>query len=188
MELMKAIDKRRSYRAFDPVEIDDEMVRDLAHAASRAPSCNNFQPWRFIFVRDSNTLERLKGTLAKGNYWAERASMIIAVISKPGLDCQIEGRDYNMLDTGMALGLLLLRAVDIDLATHPIAGFDHIRAKEILNIPMEYQLLPLVIVGKRSDDMTLIKKDWQVKQETERSERKPLEEIMFLDTFKVLDR
>lgn len=183
MEYDKVLEERRSYRAFDAVTIDEDMVREIAYAASRAASCSNNQPWRFVFVRKEDILDRVKGTLSPGNNWGERASMIVAVVSKPDLDCQIEGRDYNLLDTGMAMAHLMLKAVDIGLAVHPIAGFDQVEAKKVLNIPDDYQILPLIIVGKRSDDMTILTKDWQIQNEKKRSERKPLEEIMFLDRF-----
>lgn len=183
MEFDEVVEKRKSYRAFDPVEIDEDMIRDLSHAASRAASCSNNQPWRFIFVRENEYLDPLKETLSEGNSWGKRASMIIAVVSRPDLDCQIDKRDYNLLDTGMAMAHLLLKAVDLGLAVHPIAGFDHKKAKKVLNIPEEYQLLPLIIVGRKSEDMSILKKDWQIKKENERSERKSVEEIMFLDRF-----
>jgi nitroreductase len=184
MELKDVIEVRSSYRAFDHMEISDDMVREMAYSASRAPSCNNNQPWRFVFVREEKKLEELKETINRGNYWGKRASMIVAVFSKPELDCQIEQRDYNLLDTGMAMALLLLRAVDLGITTHPIAGFNQVRAKQVLNIPEEYQLLPLIIMGKRSDDLSLLVKDWQRDNEVKRSERKPLEEVMFMETFK----
>lgn len=183
MEFMDVLEKRKSYRAFDPVEITDEMVKDLAYAASRAPSCSNNQPWRFVFVKGEKKLNEIKKTLNKGNYWGERGSLIVAVFSKGDLDCQVRGRDYNWLDTGMAMMNLLLKAVDMGLATHPIAGFDEVEAKEVLNIPEEYTLLPLIIISKRSDDLSVLTKDWQIEGENKRSERRPLEEIYWIDEF-----
>jgi nitroreductase len=188
MELMDVIEGRKSYRAFDPVEITDEMVNDLMNAASRAPSCNNNQPWRFIFIRERDRLEMLKHTLSRGNYWGKRASMIVAVLSKPDLDCQGEEGDYNLLDTGMAMENLLLRATEIGLATHPIAGFDHEKARVILEVPEDYQLLPLIIFGKRSSDPGLLVREDHKKTETTRSERKPLNEVMEHERFGFTDR
>lgn len=183
MELMDAINERKSYRALDPIEITDEMVEELMQAASRAPSCNNNQPWRFIFIRDHERLDKIKGKLSMGNYWGGRASMIIALISRPDLDCQIEDRDYYLLDSGMAMGFLLLKATEMGLASHPVAGFDQNAVKEILKIPEDYQLLPLIIIGKRSEDLDLLTKDWQKESENKRSERRPLEEVMSMERY-----
>lgn len=187
MELMDAINERKSYRALDPVEITDDMVEELMQAASRAPSCNNKQPWRFIFIKDTEKLDRIKGTLSGGNYWGNRASMIIALISRPDLDCQIDGRDYNLLDSGMAMGFILLKATEMGLASHPVAGFDQNAAKEILEIPEDHQLLPLIIIGRRSEDLDLLTKDWQKESENMRSERRPLDEVMSMDRYEFND-
>lgn len=183
MELMEAIESRKAYRAFDHIEITDEMVRDLAYAASRAPSCNNNQSWRFIFVKNEPKLTEIKDTLTPGNYWAERASVIVAVFSKPDLDCQINERNYNLFDTGMASMNLMLKATDMGLASHPIAGFNNAEAKKVLGIPDDYELMTLIIIGKRSKDLSQLKKDWQIESEQKPSERKPLEEIFMIDAY-----
>ena len=187
VELMDAIAARMSIRAFDPVDIDYETVRELAYAASRAASRNNSQSWRFIFVKGKDRLYALRETLSPGNYWAKRASMIVAVRSRPDLDCRIGGIDYNLMDTGMALSQLLLSAVDLGLSVHPVAGFDRGKAKEVLGVPEDHQLPALVIVGKRSGDLTLLRKEWQIEAEEKVSERKPLEGIMSTDRFDFRD-
>ena len=183
MELMDTIEKRKSYRAFDPVDITDDMISEMMYAASRAPSCSNNQPWRFIFVRKKEVLDGLKDSLSEGNYWGLRASMIIALISRPDLDCQIDERNYNLLDSGMAMGLMLLKATEMGLATHPIAGFDQDLAKKILEIPADYQLLPLILVGRKSENPLLLKKEYHRESEKKRSERKPMEDVMAWDMF-----
>jgi nitroreductase len=53
---MDAIEARRAYRSLDPVAITKNLIKDLARSASLAPSCFNYQPWRFIFVKDPDVL------------------------------------------------------------------------------------------------------------------------------------
>ena len=79
-------------------------------------------------------LDEMRGALAKGNEWAQKASMIIAVHSKVEDDCLVAGREYFLFDTGMATALLILRAVELGLVAHPIAGFDEERVKEVLGL------------------------------------------------------
>ncbi|MGB9590523.1 MAG: nitroreductase family protein, partial [Candidatus Hydrothermia bacterium] len=69
MDVKTAIETRRAFRSLEPVEITDDLVEDLASAASLAPSCFNNQPWRFVFVRDPEVLKVLHGTLSRGNEW-----------------------------------------------------------------------------------------------------------------------
>ncbi|MCU0798341.1 MAG: nitroreductase family protein [Candidatus Thermoplasmatota archaeon] len=182
MELDEVMEQRRSFRALDGMEMTDDMVTDLAEAASLSPSCANNQPWRFVFVRKGPQLDLLLGTLSGGNYWARKASMVAAVITKPELDCRNEEGDYHWFDTGMATGLLLLKATEMGLLTHPIAGFDQKAARKVLEVPEGYELLTLIIFGKRSMDLSGLSEKHQ-KQETTRPERLPLEKIAFMERF-----
>ncbi|HEC37808.1 MAG TPA: nitroreductase, partial [bacterium] len=83
MNVKEAIEKRRAFRSLDPVKISDELIQKLAEVVEIAPSCANKQPWKLIFIRKKQELEKIFTTLSVGNKWVERASMIIAVFSKP---------------------------------------------------------------------------------------------------------
>ena len=133
MELNDVIEKRKAYRAFEPIEITDEFIQDIAYKASRAASCANKQPWRFIFVRDEAALTELHEALGGGNYWAKKASMIVAVFSKSDLDCIIGEREYYLFGTGMATAHLMLAVVDNGLVAHAMAGYDEDLAKKALS-------------------------------------------------------
>jgi nitroreductase len=160
------------------VEITDVMIHELATSAQLAASCFNNQPWRMIFVRNPKVLSQLFGVMSKGNRWTQAASMIIAVYSKKELDCMLKGRDYYLFDTGMAIGSLILRATEMGLVAHPIAGYNPEKAKEILGIPEEMTLITLVNVGKHSTDATSLLSEKQVQVEKERPARKSLDEII----------
>jgi len=82
MDVKKAIEQRRAYRSFEKVKISKELITDLASCAQITASCFNNQPWRYIFVYDSATLNKLHEALSSGNEWAKKASMIIVVIGK----------------------------------------------------------------------------------------------------------
>ncbi|MFW9943220.1 MAG: nitroreductase family protein, partial [Candidatus Thorarchaeota archaeon] len=102
MDVKEAIKNRRAYRSLDPIEITDDLIRDLAETVRITLSCANRQPWNFIFVKDKEQLNRLFTVLSEGNKWVEKASMMIAVFSKPENDCVIGERLYYLFDTGMA--------------------------------------------------------------------------------------
>jgi nitroreductase len=183
MDVKKAIKERRAYRSLDPVEITDELIRDFAHCAQIAPSCMNKQPWRFIFVRDKDKLEKLFTTLSKTNKWIERASMMIAVFSKPKLDCMIKERSYYLFDTGLATAFIILRATELGLVAHPIAGFNEKEAKEILDIPEEMTLITFVNIGKHSDKINPDLTENMKLGEKQRPPRKSLNEFSYIDSY-----
>ena len=179
MDVTTAIATRRAYRSLMPVEITEELINDLAKHAQLSATCFNNQPARFVFVYDQEILEKLKGTLSKGNVWATAASMIIAVFSKIELDCDVKGRHYYLFDTGQETAFLQLRATELGLVAHPIAGFHQDEVKELLNIPAEMTVITLIIVGKKSDHINPILSDKQKESENKRPERLPLEKICF---------
>jgi len=178
---MDAIEARRAYRSLDPVSITENLIRDLARSAGLAPSCFNYQPWRFVFVKDPRVLKEIHENLSKTNRWAERASMFVAVYSRADDDCKVRGRHYHQFDTGMAVGLLMLRATELGLVAHPFAGYKEKAVKGILGIPEDYQLIALVAVGKKSDVIHDLLNEDQKETEPRRPERKPFEEFAFID-------
>ena len=180
MDFDEVVKKRRSLRSFAPVAVSETVIKELATVASMAPSCSNKQPWRFVFVRSPDMLDRMFATLAPGNaVWAKQASLLVVVWSQADLDCRTpDGRDYFQFDTGMAAAFLLLAATARNLEAHPIAGFDPEAARKVLALPRDSQLITVVIMGGHSQEVSSTLTDWQVKAETERPPRLPIEEFV----------
>ncbi len=153
MEVKEAIMTRRAYRSLDPVEITDDLIRELAESARLAPSCFNNQPSRLVFVRDPEVLKEIHGAISRGNKWIRDASMIIAVANRVADDCQVSGRDYHHFDSGMATAFLILRATELGFVAHPVAGYREAKVKEILGVPEEHQIITLVNVGLHAETL-----------------------------------
>jgi nitroreductase len=183
MDVKRAIEERRAYRSLDPVEITDDLVNDLAESARLAPSCFNNQPWRFVFVYDSAKLEEMRSVFSKGNEWCYDASMIIAVLGREEDDCVIRDRIYYRFDVGMATAFMILRATELGLVAHPIAGYSPSKTKEVLGIPEDVDVITLVLVGKHADDIKPSLSAEQAAVEAERPERKPLEEFVHVNGY-----
>jgi nitroreductase len=183
MDVFHAIEERRAYRSLGPVEITEDLIRDLAEHAQLAPSCFNNQPWRFVFVYDPDSLKEMHVALSSGNVWAQTSSMIIAVFSKQEDDCIIRDRLYHQFDVGLAVGFLVLRATELGLVAHPIAGFSPKKTGEILDIPEEYKVITLIIVGKHAETISPVLSEKQIEAEKHRPERKSTDEFIFLNKF-----
>ena len=187
MDVKDAIQTRRAYRSLEPIKITDELINDLAKSAQLAPSCFNNQPWRFVFVNDPEMLKKLHEALSSGNAWVKAASMIIVVFGKKEFDCDVKGRIYYLFDMGQATAFLQLRATELGLVAHPIAGFDEDKVKEILQIPKEMTVITLVNVGKKSELINPVLSEKQVEAEKTRPERFPLEKFVFRNSYKTVD-
>lgn len=178
MSLKDLINQRRAYRSLSPVKITEEMINDLASCAQLSPSCFNNQPWNYIFIQSEDNLLKMREALSKANQWAYMASLIIVIMAKREDDCIIKGRDYYLFDTGMATTYIILRATELNLVAHPIAGFDEDKVKEILSIDPDFQVITLIIVGKKADTISDVLNEKQLESEKERPERKPLNEFI----------
>jgi nitroreductase len=60
MNTLEAIAARRSIRKFDGRPIPDDVLRQMLHAATLAPSGKNRQPWRFYVVRGKARTEMVR--------------------------------------------------------------------------------------------------------------------------------
>ena len=183
MDVHAANEARRATRSLDPVEITPNLVRDLASHAQLAPSCFNHQPWRFVFVHEPGKIEAMKPVFNEGNRWCHAALLIVAVFSRKDDDCVIKDREYHQFDTGMATAFLILRATELGLVAHPIAGYSPKRTREVLGIPEEYQVITLVLVGKRSAGPSPALSPKQLEAETTRPERLPFDTFAFVNTY-----
>ncbi len=109
--------------------------------------------------------------------------MIIAVFGKKEDDCDIKGREYYLFDIGVASGFIQLRATELGLVAHPIAGFREGKVKEILEIPEEMKVITLICVGKKSNSLNEVLSEKQVAWENDRPERKSLEEFVYMNRY-----
>jgi len=184
MDVKEAIEKRRAFRSLEPVKIKKELVDDLSRCAQITASCFNNQPWQYVFVYEPGLLEKMYEALSSGNEWAKKASMIIIVLGKKEDDCVIHDRIYYQFDIGMATGAVILRATELGLVAHPIAGYSPRKTREILDIPDDVDVISLVIIGKRSDTISNVLSEKQVEAEKKRPERKSIKDFVFHNRYK----
>ena len=183
MDVKEVIKKRRAYRSLVPVEITNDLIYDLAECVQLTASCFNNQPWKYVFIYDKDVLKRMHEALSTGNGWAKNASMIVVVLGRKEDDCIIKDRIYYQFDIGMATEAIILRATELGLVAHPIAGYSPKKTREVLGITENIDVITLVIVGKHSDKIDPILSDNQVESEKERPKRKAIDEFIYINRY-----
>ncbi|MBN1413029.1 MAG: nitroreductase family protein [Spirochaetales bacterium] len=183
MEWDDVLKTRRAFRSLKKTEITEQKINALCNAVRLTPSCFNNQPWRFLFAYEPGALSGAIESLSEANkVWAKDASLIIAVMSERELDCKMkDGRDYYKFDTGMAAAVLILKATAMGLVAHPIAGYDPVKVKEFFKIPEPLEVLALIVVGEKAETANPALKDYQVKDEKTRPERKEIGDFVYLN-------
>lgn len=180
MDVSEAIEKRRARRVLSDRPIEKEKVDALVRSVRLSASCFNNQPWRITLCMGEG-LPAIKECLSKGNAWALKAPLIMAVAARPDDDCRSsDKRDYFLFSTGLAVGQMELQATELGLIAHPIAGYDPMKVKANLGIPPEFTVITLVNCGYPGSDDSLLS-DKQKESEKERPERKPVGENFFLN-------
>jgi nitroreductase len=175
--LISEIDMRRAKRALSEKRIPQEVIERIMTAATFAPSCFNNQSWRFLVVSDDEMLKKIHTALPDANYWVKKAPLVVIVVTKPDLDCQLsDRRDYALFDCGLATENLMLQAFREGLFAHAIAGFDPFKVKAGFNIPDDFIVITLVAVGYPGDDSFLNPKHKEL--EYSPRDRKPESEVI----------
>ena len=177
-ELMNEIQERRAKRALSEQKISDEVIERLMTAATFEPSCFNNQSWRFLVATNDDALTKMHAALAGANYWAKRAPVILAVVTKPDLDCQLsDRRDYAFFDCGLAVESMILQGMKEGIIAHPMAGFDPLKVKEEFQIADEYIVITLVALGYPSEDDSFLNEKHLLAEQSPR-DRKPASEVI----------
>ena len=99
---------RRSIRVYSPGDVSEAAVTKLLEAAMAAPSAMTKDPWRFIVIRNRQTLAQL-ATLHPGAAMLSTAAM--AIVACGELDVAFERNiSYLLQDCSAAIENLLLAA------------------------------------------------------------------------------
>ena len=140
---------RRSIRVYSPGQVSEPAVTRLLEAAMAAPSAMTKDPWRFITVRDKQTLSKL-AALHPGAAMLASAAMAIVVCGD--LDAAFDRQiSYLLQDCSAAIENLLLAAHAQGLGAcwvgiHP--GEPSIkRVKELLSLPASFIPVAAVSLG-----------------------------------------
>ncbi|KPJ50972.1 MAG: hypothetical protein AMJ41_00595 [candidate division Zixibacteria bacterium DG_27] len=191
--LFDTIKQRRTVRKFKPTPVPEEHIMKILDAARFAPTAGNQQPWKFLVVRDRDTLNRLKGE-ALGwfleSYENERkpdreqldrmregvreslggalsAPVYVAVL----VDSEASYPDYVIYDGTLAAGHLMIAARALGYGTGFFTTFfPEDKVKKFFHIPAEYKLICFTPVG--------VPESWP-----EMPPKKSLEEIAVFEAF-----
>ncbi len=85
MDILEAIDTRRSIRKYTDMPVSEEVVIKLLRAGMQAPSAADARPWHFVVVDDRKLL-RLLASRMPGCEMLEEAVLGLLVCADPALE------------------------------------------------------------------------------------------------------
>jgi len=171
MDVMKAIRSRRSIRAYDTRDVEEEKLVQILESGRLSPSAGNRQERRFVIVRDAKT-RKLLCEAARNQTFVAQAPVVIAACSVESEYVMSCGQPAYPIDTAIAVDHMTLEAVEEGLGTCWIGAFDEKKVKEILRIPENVRVVALLPLGypsgvpgptpRKSLDEIVMREKWSV--------------------------
>ena len=139
METLEAINKRVSLKTrLSTRDVEKEKIEKVLEAARLAPSARNSQPWRFIVIKgEENVKNVVTKAFGETNQVVKEAPILIIACANPKDDVIADGKEFYLIDVGLAVENMLLAATDLGLVTHPMAAVDEVELRKVLGIPVE---------------------------------------------------
>lgn len=168
---MDVMRKRRSIRKYKKESVSRNLLLQLIEAAIWAPSGSNVQPWYFIILDDTNTVEQVNA-FSPGLLGRPPNIILICSDRKKAFEkAGTLGRDeLCVMDISMAAQNIMLLAEEIGLSTCPVKSFNKRAISKILNLP-DYVSADLIISVGYSDEITST------------PQRRSVEEVTFFNTW-----
>lgn len=162
--VLRAIDERRSIRAFENKELSQDEIEQIRQAVLAVPTAMNLQELKYSFILDQNVIEEISQAVIKtfeqeGNTETlERirsrhtsifyGAPLLITISAP------EGNHYSEVNAGIAVQTLALAAQSIGLgsciigmARAAFAGSKAKKCRELASIPSDCEFIISIAIG-----------------------------------------
>ncbi len=182
MQTIEAINKRRAIKNFDSTHrLTQAEEQTLLNAMIQAPTSFNIQHWRFVIFRDPALRAKIRKEFGNDQAQMTDASLLILFTAdlkawqknperywvnapKPVSDLLVgwmapfhEGREWLQRDEaqrsiGMAMQTLMLAAQDLGYQSCPMIGFDIEKVAELIKLPKDHVMGPMVAIGKGTQD------------------------------------
>ncbi|MFC1779900.1 nitroreductase family protein [Thermodesulfobacteriota bacterium] len=201
MDTFDAIYQRRAIKHFDPEhQLTNEEESKILEAAIQAPTSFNIQHWRFVIVRDPALRQRIRTEFGNDQAQMTDASLLIVMTADtmawakeprrywqnaPQEVCDLlvnwmgpfhEGREWLQRDEaqrsiGLAMQTIMLSAKAMGYDSCPMIGFDIDKVAELINLPDDHVMGPMVAIGKKT------KESWP------KPGQLPLKQLVFENSF-----
>jgi nitroreductase len=147
--VLEAMRRRRMHRYFDTAPLDDETLRTLAWAATRAPVGGN-EPSRFLLVIKDPRLVKTVVEVSP-SYIGTMPRAIIAVLTdmeRAEEQMGTQGRDQlSRIDAGAATEHIALAAIELGIGCYLFRCSNESALRAVLDLPPTVRVEWLAAVG-----------------------------------------
>lgn len=160
MNFLELVNTRQSCRNYSRKAVPRELVERCLEAARLAPSACNSQPWRFMVVEDDAMRAKIAGASSGKvtglNTFAEEAPILIVIVTRPSnfaasIGGKIKGREYRLIDIGIAAEHFCLQAAEEGLGTCMLGWYRSRTIGKILKLGRNEHVDLLITLGYPED-------------------------------------
>ena len=148
--VLEALRRRRMHRYFDPSPLDEETLRTLAWAATRAPAGGN-QPSRFLLIVKDARLVKTVVEVTPSYIGTLPAAIIVILTDLDHAEVQMgtQGREQlSRIDAGAAAENVALAAVELGIGCYLFRSSNEAALRAVLDLPPKVRVEWLAAVGK----------------------------------------
>jgi len=161
IEIQELIRTRYSVRDFLNEPIPDNVISDMKEAARLAPSFQNRQCWRYIFVDDPELIKDLSaksGLVGKVNFFIKKAPLIVVACGDPAHSGRMNDQDYYLVDVAISFQQMMLAAWAHGIGSCWLAAFNEKSVRKILKIPRRIKVVAISPFGYPSKSKSIYSK------------------------------
>lgn len=181
MDFFQTVRQRRSIRKYKRDSIPEDHLTQMLEAAQLAPSAGNYQPWKFVVVRNPKTIKELARAARKQHFLINAAAIIIA-FADANVYLPPPPREPGVLmippcfeiDVMIAIEHIILAATALGYGSCWVGAFNESEVKQVVGIPDRMKIVALVSLGIAAEN-------------PKPPLRKPLSEIVFHEKYNKID-
>ena len=171
MTFLHLAKKRFSVRSYSSDPVSDEDLNYVLEAGRIAPSAANYQPWKFLVIREEKNLHAIHALYHRE--WFKQAPVVIIVLVDHSQSWhRADGKDHADMDAAIAADHITLAAADRELGTCWICNFDKEKTIRHFNLPDHLEPIAFLPLGHPKTEADITRHD---------SKRKAFDELVFFE-------
>lgn len=153
MQFEDVIKNRFSCRKFDGRNVEKDKIDAILKASLVAPTAVNRQPQRILVIDDSEILESLK----QCTKYTFDAPLCFAICTdrEKAYSRGYDGKNSAEIDASIVTTHMMLTATDLGLGSTWVMAFNPEKAREILDIPENLEIVALLPTGYPAEDVEI---------------------------------
>lgn len=150
MEFLELVKKRYSCRKFLDKPVEKEKIKKVLETARLAPTACNFQPQKIFVITDKMKIEALK-ECTRFTFGAP-VILVVCYNKDESWKRKYDGQDEGIIDCSIVSTHMMLQIAELGLGSTWVGAFNPSKAREILNISENLEIVNLLPFGYPAED------------------------------------